>query len=205
MYLSDLQYFPNIIYLHTLYKRRIVHFVPSELFVKSSYRNRMELPSSNGVLILSIPIKGGRSVKLPYGDVEIDYRSDWQLKHFRTIRSVFGNSPFYQFYEEDFEGLYSQKVDRLFDWNLKCLDIFLMLSKMSNLIQFDVLRKPVESEFTLSDNLVSSSDTLYEKISYQQVFSDRIGFKPNMSCLDLLMNLGPESGKYIQNLANKPT
>ena len=39
---------------------------------------------------------------------------------------------------------------------------------------------------------------------YQQVFSERTGFMPNLSCLDLLMNLGPDTQKYIQDLTNKP-
>jgi hypothetical protein len=38
---------------------------------------------------------------------------------------------------------------------------------------------------------------------YQQVFMDKTGFQPNMSCLDLLMNMGPDSSRYILDLSNK--
>ena len=203
MYYTDLQYFPNIIYLLALYKSKTPLFITSELFVKSSYRNRMDIPSSTGVLTLSIPIKGGRNVKLPYGEVEIDFTSDWQQKHFRTINSVFGSSPYFQFYRNDLEELYSQKEERLFDWNLKCLDIFLRLSKMSNMIQFQVLGQGAELDHFSPEKGIFSTDNYFQNPRYEQVFSDKIGFKPNMSCLDLLMNLGPESGKYIHDLANK--
>ena len=163
----------------------------------------MDIPSSTGVLTLSIPIKGGRNVKLPYRDVEIDFTSDWQQKHFRTITSVFGSSPYFQFYRNALEELYSQKVERLFDWNLKCLDIFLSMSKMSNMIQFQVLGQGAVIDHVFSENDVFSTYNYFENPRYEQVFSDKIGFKPNMSCLDLLMNLGPESGKYIHDLVNK--
>lgn len=203
MYYSDLQYFPQINYIYTLYKSSSIEFVSSEMFIKSSFRNKMEVPSSAGVLKLSIPIKGGRAVRLPYGEVEIDYTSDWQENHFRTISSVFGSSPFFRFYSPQLDDLYSKKEERLFDWNLKCLDIFLRLSKMSNMIQYQVLHQKVGLDDFISNESVFSSDNRFENPPYEQVFSNKIGFKPNMSCLDLLMNLGPDSGRYIQDLTNK--
>ena len=163
----------------------------------------MDIPSSTGVLTLSIPIKGGRNVKLPYGEVEIDFTSDWQQKHLRTIASVFGSSPYFQFYRNALEELYSQREERLFEWNLKCLDIFLRLSKMSNMIQFQVLGQGAELDHFSPEKGIFSTDNYFQNPRYEQVFSDKIGFKPNMSCLDLLMNLGPESGKYIHDLVNK--
>ena len=33
---------------------------------------------------------------------------------------------------------------------------------------------------------------------YYQVFSDRIAFTPNLSIIDLLMNLGPEAKDYLK-------
>lgn len=35
---------------------------------------------------------------------------------------------------------------------------------------------------------------------YSQVFNDRLGFVPNVSILDLLFNLGPETKRYLQQL-----
>lgn len=36
---------------------------------------------------------------------------------------------------------------------------------------------------------------------YRQVFDHKYGFLPNLSILDLLFNLGPETGSYLQKIA----
>ena len=37
--------------------------------------------------------------------------------------------------------------------------------------------------------------------TYLQVFEDKHGFISNLSCLDLIFNLGPESATYLKNYA----
>lgn len=202
MYLTDLQYFPNINYIHTLYRSRSVIFSGLAPFKKSSFRNRMQLPSSNGVLTLSIPIKGGRSVTSGYHDVLIDYTIDWQQHHLKTIKSIYGNSPYFQYYSPMLEDLYATEVVKLFEWNIKCLDIFLKLSKMSAHIHYSIsYSEPGGQEY---DNISRNDALLPAYPPYPQVFSNKLGFKSNMSCLDMLMNLGHDSVKYIMKLGNKP-
>jgi hypothetical protein len=158
----------------------------------------MILPGSNGLVRLSIPIKGGRGVKVPYGEVEIDNTQEWQKDHIRTITSIYGNAPYFQFYEFGLKELYDVKDIKLFEWNLKCFNFFLEHSKMSNLIQFDVSVENFEMDIISSVN-----HNPFEIPNYGQVFMDKIGFQSQVSCLDLLMNLGPDTNKYLKDTANK--
>jgi len=203
LYYTDLQYFPNINYINTLYRGSSAHFLSNTLFKKSTFRNRIQLPSSNGVVVLSIPIKGGRGVHLPYGEVEIDYKTNWQENHFRTISTIYGSSPYFQFYELELSTLYHTRIEKLFSWNFKCLELFLKFSKMSNMVQIKTV-SDVPYESLLPDNLSHDLESQpFEFPEYEQVFQEKIGFLPNMSCLDLLMNLGPDAAGYIQDLTNK--
>ena len=47
------------------------------------------------------------------------------------------------------------------------------------------------------------ADTGYLK--YSQVFEDKIGFKPNLSILDLLFNAGPQTKSLLQDFNTKPS
>lgn len=200
MYKADLQYFPNINCLFTLVKAGSIAFSGDAAYQKASFMNKMELPGSNGTVKLSIPIKGGRSVKASYKEVEIDHRSDWRVNHLRTIGSIYGNAPFYPFYENDIREMYGSNVTNLFQWNLRCFDFFIRNAKMSNMIHYKVAAKDE------INSPAAGIDTPVDKHTftpYQQVFADRIGFIPNMSCLDLLMNLGPDTATYMNQCLNK--
>jgi hypothetical protein len=41
-------------------------------------------------------------------------------------------------------------------------------------------------------------DPGFTPMEYNQVFSDRQGFRPNLSILDLIFNMGPETLSYLQ-------
>lgn len=200
MQITDLQYFPKIYKIIALVKARSVMITGDWGYQKSPYLNKMELPGSNGTVKLSIPIKGGRSVKLPYKDVEIDRKTDWQTNHLRTISSIYGNAPFYPFYENVIRNLYSSKATNLFQWNLHCFDFFLRNAKMSNMIQYLVGTDDIHPVPT--ENIAHTLENHPFPI-YHQVFADRTGFISNMSCLDLLMNLGPDTASYMNDCLNK--
>ena len=42
-------------------------------------------------------------------------------------------------------------------------------------------------------------DMEFSPSEYTQVFSDKMGFVPNLSILDLIFNMGPESLDYIES------
>jgi len=204
MYISDLQYFPNIYYINTLYKLSSFTFISNQPFKKSTLRNKTFLAGPNGVQSLSIPIKGGRGVKLEYGQVQPDNRTDWQTNHFRAIKTIYGNSPYFLLYENSLKELYSSRPKYLFEWNLSCLEYFIRFGKMTNMIQINysnLLLTDMESvESSIKEDFIHDEQAFPP---YQQVFMDKTGFQPNMSCLDLLMNMGPDSSRYILDFSNK--
>jgi WbqC-like protein family len=192
---TDLQYFPCINWFKDSITTGRFCFYPEEPFRRSGFRNRLLIPGSNGIISLSIPVMGGRATKLAYKQVLIDFTSCWQRDHFRTLDSVYGNSPFYFQYRDELSALYVKKVDFLYSWNLSCMEW--VSSKIGLIIPIDYAQSN-DADETIPVHVVDKyKPNNYNEpvngpfLKYPQVFEDRIGFKNNMSILDMLFNVGP--------------
>ncbi len=200
--MQSLHYFPCINAFADLLNEPVLQFDGEYQFKRSSFRNRTIIAGASGSITLSIPIVGGRNVKLPYKEVEIDYTSNWQRDHFRTLCTAYGNSPFFQFYKDELVELYNRHVPFLYDWNLSCLTWVFKKMKISP--AYNEEKKDL-SELASSCNVVEYLPSNYKKldnrelISYTQVFQDKTGFLANISILDLLFNEGVASLSILLN------
>ena len=66
-----------------------------ENFQKQSYRNRCVIYGANGPLTLVIPVNKKRGRKNIITDILIDYNTDWQNMHWKSMVSAYQNSPFF--------------------------------------------------------------------------------------------------------------
>lgn len=194
--MSTLYYFPCIPIFAELIAQPKIIFDDVSLFKRSTFRNRTIIAGANGIIQLSIPVVGGRSVNLPYKEIQIDYKSEWRRDHYRTLTTVYGNSPFFMYYKDELLALYEKKQNSLFEWNLICLHWVLKKLKLEIPIstenrRFENLASDAPIEQYLPNNYAAVADSGYLK--YPQVFEDKIGFKPNLSILDLLFNAGPQT------------
>lgn len=197
----ELQYFPCINAMFDIVECGTVFFDHEQPFQRSSFRNRILLPGGNGLVSLSIPVIGGRSVKLPYKVVEIDYSSNWQRDHFRSLETIYGNSPFYFQYRPTIKEIFDQKPKFLIDWNQICFEWIVKKMKLSLRLVQDASQLTDKTEikeredFYLPSNREKTENQPF--IKYPQLFEDKIGFEPNVSILDILFNLGPDALKKI--------
>ncbi len=118
----ELQYFPPVKSYSALIKSTNVFFSIYENYQRRSFRNRCILSGANGLISLTVPVAGGRNQKKVFSEVRIDYSSDWQQQHWRSVFSAYGKSPWFFHYADSLEKLYAQKVDLLVEWNQICLD-----------------------------------------------------------------------------------
>ena len=101
--LLSTSYLPNINYLSQVLNHDIVFLEKHEHFVKQTYRNRCEILTSNGKLSLSIPLVKQADKEL-ISDKKISYTEDWQKQHWRAITSAYKNSPYFEFFEDEFDN-----------------------------------------------------------------------------------------------------
>ncbi|MBW0178320.1 WbqC family protein [Sediminibacterium sp.] len=193
-FIVEYQYFGAINYINTLFQFSNIEFEVCESFQKMSFRNRMVLAGSNGLVNLSVPLEKGRDQKQLLKDVRISYSLPWQQQHWRTIESCYNRSPFYEYYRDWLEGLYQRRPVFLLDLNREIMEWLVKQLKLTARFGETAVFEPVYSiDITDYRNrwLPRNFQENQPIIRYRQVFEDRIGFQPNLSILDLLFCEGP--------------
>lgn len=163
---------------------------------KQTYRNRANIFGANGKLSLIIPIHhdGKRTMK----DIQISYAENWQKLHWKSIKTAYQSSPYFEFYEDKFLKIFEKEDKFLMDFNLKALEIIQQILKTEKAYSLndEYIKNPEAEDFrnffsAKSDNEIAMED-------YYQTFSDKLGFIKDLSVLDLICNKGPESVTYIK-------
>ncbi len=195
-------YMPPIQYVALLTKQGKAHIEAMEHYVKQSYRNRACILSANGVLNLIVPLEKADGCKTLMKDVRIAYNDRWNAEHWIAITSAYNSSPFFEYYADDLQPFFTKKYSFLIDYNAEILQRILSLMSISCDMSFtDEFIKPntVNDDYRYSISPKISDESITFP-TYTQVFENKFDFVPNLSILDLLCNVGPESKEYLNQI-----
>ncbi|MBU6157795.1 MAG: WbqC family protein [Bacteroidetes bacterium] len=208
----DIHYFGDINYYLKLINSTHIYYFNERGHQKGLGLNRIRILGANQILTLSVPLKGGRSVKAPLSSICIAADEAWQRIHWRSIHDSYRKAPWFEEYAPSLQNLYAKKYIFLWEWNLACTKWALNALK----IKTDIMSF-LESEFLANhpSSLLPGDALQYVSTpptsnpqppsnlpSYPQVFADRHGgFVPNLSILDLILNEGPGAAQYLKNVA----
>jgi len=213
MLLLSTAYFPPIQYFSCIlqYQPAVV-IERHEHYVRQSYRNRCAIYAAGGLLSLVVPVVKTDKPKTPVGEVEICYHAHWQKQHFKSIESAYRRSPFYEFYIDELMPFFNRRHPYLYEFNMNIMRAVCGLINMPFSARESCRYvKPAEgiidlrnkihpkTDFTISDYPTSNSlkSNSLTPPRYLQVFADRHGFKPGLSILDLLFNVGPRAVELL--------
>ena len=182
-----------------------------EHFLKQTYRNRCVIATTQGVQALTVPVEApvGEGValsKTEIKDVRISNHGKWRTEHWNALQSAYGESPFFEFYEDDIRPFFENRWEYLLDFNMAITEKMCELLDIHPHIELTSSYQnslPIgegwgETDFrTVIHPKHPQEDSDFSPKPYYQVYKERLGFLPNLSILDLLFNMGNEAVLYL--------
>ena len=167
-----------------------------EHFIKQSIRNRCDIYGANGKLRLTIPKQRKGSSKTCIKDIQISYKQNWQKEHWNAIVSAYNSSPYFEYYKDELLPFFEEKEEYLTSFNNKLQIVILSILQEEKKVK-TTTEYLHQGDFS---DLRNYNWKIEKQEKYDQVFMEKQGFIPNLSILDLLFNLGPESADYLNNV-----
>ncbi|NLR94759.1 MULTISPECIES: WbqC family protein [Flammeovirga] len=201
--LIDLHYFPNLEYFTVIAKADKVYIEKFENFQKQSFRNRCFIKTAQKVDRLTVPVEGANKGR-PLRKVKIDHKDNFAIKHWRSIVTAYGRSPYFEYYEEEIKNVLTKKVDTLFELNMNLLASITKLLGIKTEIEITkTFEKETSDEILDLRNKITKTDspTFTKQQAYIQVFGEQ--FDQNLSILDLLFCEGPNALHILKSNSSK--
>ena len=172
-----------------------------ENFPKQTYRNRTNIYGANGRLSLIIPINhsGERVMK----EIKVSHRENWQKLHWKSIKTAYQSSPYFEFYEDKLQKIFEFETDSLIQFNLNALKIIqdILKTEKAYSLNNEYVKIPLEENYR--EKFSAKKESEIEMEEYYQTFTDKMGFMKDLSILDLICNKGPETLTYLKNIYTK--
>ena len=198
-------YLPTIRYMAVLAKHDAVAIEQYETFPKQTFRNRTVIATGNGTLMLNVPVTRPNGNHTTTRDMTVSYHEPWNIRHWRAIVSTYNAAPYFLYYRDGLESIILREHERLIDLNDALLRYLMDKIKISCTLEYTNNYMPsITGQQDYRCTLTAKKGPLPLTLPpYSQVFESKFGFLQNLSVIDLLFNLGPESKRYLMGLPNE--
>jgi hypothetical protein len=193
-------------------------------YTRRDWRNRNQIKTPQGLLWLSVPVqvKGKFFQKINETTLE---NHDWAKNHFQTIQSFYSKSPFWKEYKEWLIELYSKAAECCIISDVNEMFLHAICQKLNIVTLFThssdyhllegqteklvglckdagatrYISGPAAKDYVVPDLFEAENIELvwkdyYGYPEYPQLYGE---FIPNVSILDLLLNVGDKAPDYI--------
>ena len=134
-------YFGPIQWYQKLYRADETWIEQHEHFIKQSYRSRCIIATTQGTQALTVPVERDLLNSQSIKDIRISDHGNWRHLHWNALQSAYGESPFFEYYEDDLRPFFEKRWTFLFDFNeairekvCQLLDIvFIMVNRMADM------------------------------------------------------------------------
>jgi hypothetical protein len=188
-------YAAPIAFYKAIAKSETIWLEKHEHFIKQSVRNRCEIATSNGRLILTAPLSA-RKNNMPIHEVQLCYKTNWQNQHIKSLTTAYQSSPFFEYFIDDLKKIYALKPHLLIEWNQLIHEQIMKWLKLNAIIQSTLTYQKVYEDTLDYRAEIWSNETIQ---TYHQVFENKHGFLKNLSIYDLLFNCGNQSTQILNS------
>ncbi len=163
-------------------------------YQKQTYRNRCVIATANGLQTLTVPVVvNGEKQRVK--DIRISDHNHWRRIHWNALMSAYSESPFFEYYADDIRPFFEQRYDFLVDFNEAIRQKVCELIDIHPQVEYtrDYIPQHPHDYRDIIHAKHPGIDPDFMPQKYWQVFQHKHGFLPNLSILDLLFCMGPES------------
>ena len=159
----------------------------------SHHRYRIDGP--NGVQTLTVPLVGStNNMMTPLRDVLISEHGDWRRLHWGALFSAYGRSPYFDYVADDLSRVIHGTQRYLHEFNAQLHQVVVDFMDLPISTSYEVGDSAAENVTDLRGRIaMKKPDTLpIANVPYYQMWKGADGFRPDLSILDLMMNMGRE-------------
>lgn len=176
--------------------RLLVDLGEKQLPLRHSH-HRYRIDGPNGLQTLTVPLVGStNNMMTPLRDVLISEHGDWRRLHWGALYSAYGRSPYFDYVADDLSRIINGTQRYLHEFNAQLHQ--LVVDFMDLPLETRYLDRVGEDDMAGALDLrrriaMKKADTLpIANVPYYQMWTASSGFYPDMSILDLMMNMGRE-------------
>ena len=210
-------YLPWLRYFEKIARSDVFIVLDSIQFAKNGWQNRNKVKTASGATLLTAPVTVSLGETLEH--VRLNNKAPWRKKHWATIRQAYGKAPYFADHAGFLEATYARDWEFLNDLNRHMLEYFLAAlgietrveyaselavpgtatERLVNLIQAVGGDQYYSGAFAVdayldAELLAAAGIELviqhWHAPTYPQLHGE---FIPDLSIVDLLMNVGPDS------------
>lgn len=192
---------PSAYYSLLLHSSKLITDV-HETWPKQTLRNRYFIGGPNQTQMLVVPIHKSEGHRTTTNNIKIDYSTSWNDYHRKALITAYSKSPYFLYYADYIFAEFNKNHSRLVDLNNAINSLIYKWLNISSEHQFSAeYIKNFESGIDLRTHF-KDPENWQLKNSYYQLFSEKFGFRNNLSVFDILFNLGPETAMHLKKDAN---
>ena len=213
-------YLPYPGFFNKIYKSDVFIIYDTAQYVKNRWDNRNRIRSNEREIFLTIPIRKKDSSFRPFHEVLLPQDENWEKTHMKTIIMNYKKADCFEDYWPDIKKIYEQKWEYLVDLNICFIKYFIknlgisvkvfrsselsidnkldstgkLISMVKAVNGSEYLSGPSGGNYfnqdMFSEYQIKLSIQKYTCPVYKQRQSD---FIPNLSTMDMLLNVGNEA------------